>query len=117
MSDIQSPADPSKTLSYRMAKLAVIVLSALIILALIGLVVGSVLKLSGRSTHVMGGVPNSVAFVLPPGGKIVSSETQTGRIVLHVTSPTGDEIDILSTDDGHLIAQIKAATPPAPARQ
>ena len=32
-------------------------------------------------------------------------------------SPAGDEIDILSTDDGHLIAQIKAAPPQTPARQ
>jgi hypothetical protein len=117
VSDIQSPADPSKTLSYRMARLAVIVLSALIILALIGLVVGSVLKLSGRSTHVIGGAQNPGAFVLPAGSRIVSTETQTGRIILHVTSPVGDEIDILSTDDGHLIAQIKAPPPPAPARQ
>ena len=117
MSDIPSPADPSKTLSYRMARLAVIVLSALIILALIGLVVGTVMKLSGRSTRVIGGSQNTAAFVLPPGAKIVSSETEGGRVVLHVTSPAGEEIDILSTDDGHLIAQIKAAPPPTPARQ
>lgn len=94
-----------------------IVLSALIILALVGLVVGSVLKLAGRSTHALGGSQNAVAFVLPPGAKIVSTESQTGRIILHVTSPAGDEIDILSTDDGHLIAQVKAAAPPTPARQ
>jgi hypothetical protein len=100
-----------------MARLAVIVLSALIILALIGLVVGSVLKLSGRSTRVIGGAVNTAAFVLPPGARIVSSQTDSGRVVLHVASSAGDEIDILSTDDGHLIAQIKAAPPQAPVRQ
>ncbi len=87
-------------------------LSALIILALIGLVVGAVLKLSGRSTHVLGGgASNGGAFVLPAGAKIVGTDTQPGRLILHVTSPQGDEIDIVSTEDGHLIAQVKAAAP------
>ena len=57
VSDMQAPADPQNTLAYRGAKYAVIVLSALIILALIGLVVGSVMKLSGRSTNLLGAVP------------------------------------------------------------
>ncbi len=118
MSDINAPADPRSTLGYRTAKFAVIVLSALIILALIGLVVGAVLKLSGRSTHVLGGgASNGGAFVLPAGAKIVGTDTQPGRLILHVTSPQGDEIDIVSTEDGHLIAQVKAAAPGAPTRQ
>ncbi|HEY0301301.1 MAG TPA: hypothetical protein VGC36_08225, partial [Rhizomicrobium sp.] len=86
MSDIDAPADPKSTPSYRAAKLAVIVLSALIILALIGLVVGAVLKLSGRSTHVLGsggsGSSGGGAFALPPGVTIVSTETQPGRLIV-----------------------------------
>lgn len=118
MSDIEAPADPRSTLGYRAARLAVIVLSALIILALIGLVVGAVLKLSGRSTHVLGGGASSGAvFALPPGARILYSETQPGRLILHVHSGEGDEIDIVSSEDGHLIAQIKAPPPVPPARQ
>ncbi len=118
MSDIQAPVDPKSTLGYRAAKLAVIVLSALIILALIALVVGAVLKLAGRSTHVLGSGSNTGggAFALPAGAKIVASETQPGRLILHVRSGEGDEIDIVSTEDGHLIAQIKSPPPAVPAR-
>jgi len=95
-------------MAYRAAKLAVIVLSALIILALIGLVVGGILKLSGRPVPVAGGGSGGAAFVLPRAAKILSSETQPGRLILHVRSAEGDEIDIVSTEDGHLIAQLKA---------
>ena len=62
MSDINAPADPKRTTGYRAAKGAVIVLSALIILALIVLVVGIGMKMSGRSVH-RGGVP----MYLTPG--------------------------------------------------
>ena len=105
MSDIDTPADPKSTFGYRAAKSAVIVLSALIILALIGLVVGAALKFTGCSKPVFAD-SGGAAFVLPPGAKIVSSETQPGRLILHVHSGAGDEIDIVSTEDGHLIAQI-----------
>ena len=116
MSDIEAPADPKGTFGYRAARLAVIVLSALIILALIGLVVGGILKLNGHSTHVSrgDGMPAaSDVFVLPPGAKILSKDIQPGRIILQLRGPEGDEIDILSTDDGHLIARIKASAAPA----
>lgn len=107
MSDIDTPADPKSTFSYRAAKLAVIVLSALIILALIGLVVGGIMKFTGRSKPVFAGAGSAgAAFALPPGAKIVSSETQPGRLILHIHSGAGDEIDIVSTEDGHLIARI-----------
>lgn len=118
MSDINAPVDPKGTAGYRAAKFAVIVLSALIILALIGLVVGVVLKLMGRSTHVLGrgGAEPGAAFVLPAGSAIMSSETQPGRLILHVRSGEGDEIDIVSIDDGHLIARIRPAPPSPPMR-
>lgn len=93
-----------------------IVLSALIILALIGLVVGAVMKLSGRSTHLIGG-GSGAAYTLPPGAKILSSETQPGRLILHVRSPLGEEIDIIDTDDGRLISQVRSAPPSPPSPQ
>lgn len=117
MSDMHAPADPKSTIGYRAARLAVIVLSALIILALIGLVVGVILKLSGRSTHMLGGGASGAAFTLPPGAKVLSSESQPGRLILHVRSGEGDEIDIVSSEDGHLIAQIKSPPPVPPTRQ
>jgi len=113
VSDINAPSDPSTSISYRAAKLTVIVLSALIILALVGLVAGVIWKLSGHSTVQAGG---GSAFVLPAGAKVMTMETQPGRIILHVHAPEGDEIDILSTDDGHLVAQIKSPPPSVPQR-
>lgn len=116
MSDMEQPAGPQSTLAYLGAKYAVIVLSALIILALIGLVVGTVMKLSGRSTQMFGGGAMT-AFALPPGAIILRTETQPGRLIVHVRSPQGDEIDIIDTADGHLVSQVKAAPPPPPSRQ
>lgn len=123
MSDIQAPVDPKSTVGYRVAKWLVIVLSALIILALIALVTGFVLKMMGKSTKVFGSDTTVTApagangaFVLPPGARILKTETQPGRLILHVTSNDGDEIDIVSTEDGRLISRIKSPPPPVPAR-
>ncbi|MBV9046549.1 MAG: hypothetical protein JO167_13585 [Alphaproteobacteria bacterium] len=119
MSDIQAPVDEKQTLRYRVARLLVIVLSALIILAVMALVIGGVMQMTGHSTRIFGSskpaasapAANS-AFQLPPGARILKTETQPGRLILHIHSAMGDEIDIVSTEDGHLITQIKA--PPAP---
>jgi uncharacterized protein DUF6476 len=109
VSDIEAPADPKNTATYRAAKLAVIVLSALIILALIGLVVGFAVKLSGKA-HPAGAaaVPGST-ILLPAGAKILKAETQPGRLILSVQGPGGDEIEIYNLEDGALITRIKAA--------
>lgn len=114
MSDMQAPADPQSSLAYRGAKYAVIILSALIILALIGLVIGVVMKLSGRSTHFAEG---GHTFILPQGARVLATEAQPGRLILHVRSPEGDEIDIISTEDGKLVGRVVSARPTPPARQ
>ena len=46
-------------------------------------------------------------FALPPGAKIVEMQTQQGRLILRLRTQAGDEVDILDTDDGHLVARIK----------
>lgn len=110
MSDMDAPADAKPLVSYRTAKGIVIVLSALIILALIGLVGGFIWRLASRpaaSAADSGGV-----FALPPGAQILTMETQPGRLILHVRAPAGDEIDIVNTDDGALVARIKPAALP-----
>ena len=116
MSDMQSQAGPQSTLAFRAAKYAVFVLTALIILALIGLVVGAVMKLSGRSTKLVS-EPSGQTLALPQGARILSSESQPGRLIIHVRSAAGDEIDIVSTDDGRLIGRVITAPPSPPARQ
>ena len=116
LSDMERSASPQNSLAYRGAKYAVIILTALIILALIGLVVGAMMKLSGRSTHLIGR-GSSASYTLPPGAIILSTESQPGRLIISVRSPQGDEIDIIDTDNGQLISQLKTAPPSPPNRQ
>ena len=52
-----------------------------------------------------------VSMTLAPGFKILSSDTQPGRLILHVRSETQDEIDVIDLNDGHIITQIHAAAP------
>lgn len=103
MSDILP--DPQNNPALKAAKLAVIILSSLIILALVALVVGAIMKLSG------GGKPKAESpstFVLAPGSRIVSMDSQPGRLILRIRTATGEEIDILDTRNGRLVGQVKA---------
>ena len=49
-------------------------------------------------------------MTLAPGARIVSAETASGRLVLHVaTASGGGEIEIVDLTSGRLIAQVKTA--------
>lgn len=52
-----------------------------------------------------------VSMTLAPGYKILSSDTQPGRLILHVRSETQDEIDVIDLEDGRIISQIHATAP------
>ena len=105
MSDIQP--DPQNSPTLKAAKIAVIILSSLIILALIALVVGAVMKLSGGDNKK---TPAELAssFTLAPGSRILSMDSQPGRLILRIKTATGEEIDILDTQNGRLVGQVKA---------
>jgi len=104
LSDTPPPIPENQTASYKAAKLAVIILSSLIILALIALVVGFISQMSGKS----GAASTSASFQLPADAEIVEMQTQPGRLILRVRSKGADEIDIIDTQDGRLVSQIKA---------
>jgi hypothetical protein len=97
------PGPENQTPAYKAAKLAVIILSALIILAVIALVVGGITHL-GRKAPAHGA---TAAFQLPPGARIVEMQSQPGRLILRVRDAQGEEIDLLDTQDGHLVGQVK----------
>ena len=42
---------------------------------------------------------------------------QPGRLIVHVRSAEGDEIDIINTGDGSLVSRLKTAPAPPPVRQ
>ena len=104
MSDILP--DPQNSPALKAAKIAVIILSSLIILALIALVVGAVMKLSGGRKAPTAEPPSN--FTLAPGSRIITMESQPGRLILRIKTLTGEEIDIIDTANGHLVGQVKA---------
>ena len=48
---------------------------------------------------------------LPPGARIISAQTDSGRLILRVKTATGEEIDILDLADGRLVSQIRTVQP------
>jgi hypothetical protein len=99
------PIPENQTPAYKAAKLAVIILSTLIILAVIALVVGGIIRL-GKKTPYAGATST---FQLPPGARIIDMQSQPGRLILRVRDAAGEEIDVLDTQDGHLVGQVKAS--------
>ncbi|MBI3676588.1 MAG: hypothetical protein HY243_08210 [Proteobacteria bacterium] len=97
--------------AYRGLKAVVIILGVLIVLGLGALVTGMILKFNGKSRPASG---EGETFALAPGSAIVSSEVSGSRLILRVKNETGEEIDIVDTQDGHLISRIKAAPPQVP---
>lgn len=103
--------DPRAAATYRATKAVVIILGVLIVIALIALVVGVGFKLAGR--HGGRGAEAATA-TLPPGAKITAIETSGNRLILGLHTGEGDEVDIVDTDSGHLVARIKAPPPEIP---
>jgi hypothetical protein len=98
---------------------AVIALAVLIVLAL-GIIIAKIAMTGGddaqQPTATMAAKPlakpsKPVSMTLAPGYKILSSDTQPGRLILHVRSDTHDEIDVIDLSDGHIITQIHASAP------
>jgi hypothetical protein len=110
VSDItNSPVDPKSAPGYRLALGAVIFLG-LLIAAGIGLLIVGFAKGWGHPTAAATPV-KPISMTLDAGYHILSSDTQPGRLILHVRSDTQDEIDIIDLNDGHVIANIRAETP------
>jgi hypothetical protein len=103
------PLPENQTASYKAAKAAVIVLSVLIVMALVALVIGGISKLGGKTTR----RADPASFQLPPGARIVEMQSQPGRLILRVRDRNGEEIDLIDTQDGHLVAQIKSTRDPS----
>jgi hypothetical protein len=47
-------------------------------------------------------------FALPPDARIVEMQSQSNRLILHLRTPSGDEVDIIDVSDGHVVSRIKA---------
>jgi len=93
-------------------------MSALLVLALLGTIWGFVRQAGILMAHrAAANVPVSAplqtvaaaTLTLAPGARIVSATTDAGKLVLHVQTPSGGEVEIIDLASGKLTGQVKAA--------
>jgi hypothetical protein len=47
-------------------------------------------------------------FALPANAQVLEMQSQQNRLILHIRTPSGDEIDIIDVSDGRVISRIKS---------
>jgi len=106
--------------SHRTAWVIVIIMTALLVLALLGAIWGF-----ARQAHVFmaakagsnavssapAAAPAAAVITLAPGARIVSASTEAGKLVLHVATPSGGEVEIIDLATGKQTGQIKTSPP------
>jgi hypothetical protein len=108
---IHHEAPPPAT-SRRTAWVIVIIMSALFVLALLGAIWGFVRQahvlMVARSAPAAATQTGAAAIItLAPGARIVSATTDAGKLVLHVATPSGGEVEIIDLATGKLTGQVK----------
>jgi hypothetical protein len=110
---------PPPSARHRAAWVIVIIMSTLLVLALLGTIFGFLRQahifLSARSaTHAAAApdAPAAATILLAPGARILSAQTASGKLVLHVATPSGSEVEIVDLATGKLTAQVKANQSP-----
>ena len=100
--------------SRRTAWVIVIIMSALLVLALLGVIWGFVkqsrIVMSARARQPAAVAPvesAAAAIMLAPGSRIISASTNSGKLVLHVSTPSGGEVEIIDLASGKLTGQVK----------
>lgn len=111
MTDLSGTApaqdDPRNSASYRAAKALVIILGVFIVLALIALIVGFIVRLTGKNQ------PQSVADVpqiyqLKEGARIMDMKVDAGHVILSIRTDQGEEIVIVDDASGRVVSRIIA---------
>ena len=105
---ITKPMPQKQSLAYRALPVAVILLGILIVIALAVFVVGLATKFGGHA-HAPA-APAVAQFTLAPGARIASVDVSGDRLVLRLKGPAGDEVDVIDTETGRLVAKIHSAT-------
>jgi hypothetical protein len=96
-------------------------MSTIFVLALLGVIWGFVRQahsfMVARATAsapvsapVAAAVPAAIV-TLAPGARIVSVTTDAGKLVLHVDTSTGGEVEIVDLATGKLTGQVRTAPP------
>jgi hypothetical protein len=111
LSDLSGTApandDPRNTASYRAARALVIILAVFIALALIALIVGFVMRLTGRNrTQSVADVPQM--YQLKEGARITDMKVDSGHVVLRIRTDQGEEIEIIDDTSGRVVSRVIA---------
>jgi hypothetical protein len=99
----------------------VIIMSTLFVLALLGTVWGfirqaHIFMAAKEQSKAAAPAVSSVAapaasITLTPGARILSATTDSGKLVLHVATPAGSEVEIIDLSTGRLTGQVKTQAP------
>jgi flagellar basal body-associated protein FliL len=118
------PQVPPRATSRRTAWVLVIIMSTLFVLALLGTIWGFIrqahifmaAKEQSKATAPAAKAAEGAAasITLAPGARILSASTDSGKLVLHVATPNGSEVEIIDLATGRLTGQVK--TQPAQAQ-
>ena len=107
-------ADPRSSGTYRAALAAVIILSVLLVAGLVAVAAGFVRQYrlyQARHPAPMAvtgtGAGAAASIILAPGAHIVSATSDAGKLILHVQTPQGAEVDVMDLGTGRLTAQVK----------
>jgi hypothetical protein len=91
-------------------------MSTLFVLALLGTIWGFVRQAHIYMAAKAGASPAAPApsqpaavVTLKPGARIVSATTEAGKLVLHVETPSGGEVEIIDLATGKQTGQVKTA--------
>ena len=110
---------PKPATSRRTAWVIVIIMSTLFVLALLATIWGFIrqahifmaARAAARTPAAMEPADAAATITLAPGARIVSASTDAGKLVLHVATPTGSEVEIIDLATGKRTGQIKTAPP------
>ena len=110
----ESPIVAQPPANYRLAKSAAIGLGVAIVAVLAIIIYGIS---AGWTHHDAPAAPapaaekKTVTMTLAPGYHILSSDTQPGRLILHIRSENQDAIWVLDTNDGHTVIVVHGDAP------
>lgn len=111
LSDMPPSNPPANPIVRRVAWILVIIMTALLALALIGVVWGFIrqgrILMDGRAAKDAPAAAAATGIALPPGARILSSSTEAGRLVLHLQTRDGEEIRIIDLATGKPVQTIK----------
>ena len=112
-----SGAGAQRGTTYRAALIAVIILSALFVLGIVALIFGFMRQYEIYRGGARGGTKSTISttageapavIALEPGARIVSVRTDAGHLILQLTTPRGDQVEVLDLATGKLLYRMAA---------